>query len=403
MKAINVILLLGCAIAWCSADDSLEDALGDDTSFAREAKTIEECPTLPEYERATSVHKLRPKDIEVVAAIGDSLSSAVAAINIDTQYLTPEQFKQYRGLSFDMGGDEDAITIPNFLEHYTREPLIGPSIGVRDVPISEETFFAYDASQVSEIDRLNAAIPAATSYNFTQQAEYLIERIGKNTAMATKWKLITVFMGLNDLSASCLPGYSFLEYRQRMEEGIELLKQNIDYAIISVVGLLHSEQMQDVTKKDPTYRKHFKDEKMDVQTFECICCHHPISGTKLLPQPLAGLLDMAVAPLGKQQIARNVELYDRELRRLVMKQANRGADATTTVVYQPFNIDINSVPVRAISNLDGFHPNKIGQEYMAKAYWNQLFLPSNKKEQNLRFSEDLPLYCPTGNDYIQTM
>lgn len=52
--------------------------------------------------------------------------------------------------------------------------------------------------------------------------------------MATKWKLITVFMGLNDLSASCLPGYSFHEYRQRMEEGIELLKQNIDYAIISV-------------------------------------------------------------------------------------------------------------------------------------------------------------------------
>lgn len=71
MKAINVILLLGCAIAWCSADDSLEDALGDDTSFVREAKTIEECPTLPDYERATSVHKLRPKDIEVVAAIGD--------------------------------------------------------------------------------------------------------------------------------------------------------------------------------------------------------------------------------------------------------------------------------------------------------------------------------------------
>lgn len=86
----------------------------------------------------------------------------------------------------------------------------------------------------SEIDRLNAAIPAATSYNFTQQAEYLIERIGKNTSLAKKWKLITVFMGLNDLSASCLPGYSFIEYRQRMEKGIELLKQNIDYAIINV-------------------------------------------------------------------------------------------------------------------------------------------------------------------------
>lgn len=55
------------------------------------------------------------------------------------------------------------------------------------------------------------------------------------------------------------------------------------------------------------------------------------------------------------------------------------------------------------SNLDGFHPNKIGQEYMAKAYWNQLFLPSNKKQQNLQFREDLPVYCPNANDYIQTM
>ncbi|KAI7878869.1 hypothetical protein K492DRAFT_208652 [Lichtheimia hyalospora FSU 10163] len=400
MKAINVILLLGCAISWSSADDSREDSLEMNPSI-KEVGSIDECPIFPDYERATSVHKLRPKDIEVVAAIGDSLSAAVAAINIDTEYLTAEQFKQYRGLSFDMGGDENAITIPNFLEHYSRESLIGPSVGVRDVPLSKETFFAYDAKQVSEIDRLNAAIPSATSYNFTQQAEYLIERIGKNTEMANKWKFITVFMGLNDLSASCLPGYSFLEYRQRMEKGIELLKQNIDYAIISVVGLLHSEQMQDVTKKDPTYRKHFKDETMDVQTFECICCH-AVSGTKLLPQPLASLLDMAVGPLGKLQISKNVELYDRELRRMVAKQANRHADATTTVIYQPFNIDISSVPVKAISNLDGFHPNKIGQEYMAKAYWNQLFLPSNKKQQSLQFREDLPLYCPTANDYIQT-
>lgn len=34
----------------------------------------------------------------------DSISAGVAAINVDTPYLHKDQFKEYRGLSFDMGG-----------------------------------------------------------------------------------------------------------------------------------------------------------------------------------------------------------------------------------------------------------------------------------------------------------
>lgn len=75
MKTINLIILLGCAVSWCNADDSREDSLQEDLPFTTEATRIDECPVLQNFERATSVHRLRPSDIEVVAAIGDRYGS----------------------------------------------------------------------------------------------------------------------------------------------------------------------------------------------------------------------------------------------------------------------------------------------------------------------------------------
>ena len=73
------------------------------------------CPTLlKKYPRATSVHKLRPADIEVVGAMGDSLTAANGALATN---LT-EVRNEYRGVSWSIGGQntdiKQLVTLPSW-------------------------------------------------------------------------------------------------------------------------------------------------------------------------------------------------------------------------------------------------------------------------------------------------
>lgn len=57
-----------------------------------------------------SVFDVRPCDLDVVGAIGDSLTTADNADS--TSWLN---MRQYPGLSWSMGGDPDRVTMPNIL------------------------------------------------------------------------------------------------------------------------------------------------------------------------------------------------------------------------------------------------------------------------------------------------
>lgn len=80
----------------------------------------------------------------------------------------------------------------------------------------------------------NAAIPASTSKSFTEQANYLIQKFGLGTELEDKWKFITIYIGLNDLSVSCMPGFTFIDYFARMDQGLALLKKNVKNAFVNL-------------------------------------------------------------------------------------------------------------------------------------------------------------------------
>lgn len=64
-----------------------------------------------------SVHKLRPGDIDVVAALGDSLTAATGAMATKFMELSMEN----RGLAWSIGGQWDwrnATTLPNILKEF---------------------------------------------------------------------------------------------------------------------------------------------------------------------------------------------------------------------------------------------------------------------------------------------
>ena len=76
---------------------------------------------------ATSVHKLTPFDVGVVAAMGDSITAAFAAC---AQCIV-EIVEECRGASWSIGGVDDfstSVTLPNILKQYNAN-LTGFSTG----------------------------------------------------------------------------------------------------------------------------------------------------------------------------------------------------------------------------------------------------------------------------------
>ena len=84
---------------------------------------IFDCNTTLSSEPVTSVHRLRPSDVKVVAAMGDSITAALGADAKTVAGLLWE----FRGYSWSIGGEaslEKMVTMPNILKKFNPK-LVG--------------------------------------------------------------------------------------------------------------------------------------------------------------------------------------------------------------------------------------------------------------------------------------
>ncbi len=75
------------------------------------------CKVFHNRTKPKSVHRLRPSDVDVVAAMGDSITAAFGAKSRNIL----EIFCEFRGISWSIGGDKtlaDVVTLPNILKEY---------------------------------------------------------------------------------------------------------------------------------------------------------------------------------------------------------------------------------------------------------------------------------------------
>ncbi|KAI9478093.1 MAG: hypothetical protein EXX96DRAFT_483813 [Benjaminiella poitrasii] len=282
-----------------------------------EVKRIEDCPQLvPRNQRPNSVDDLRIDDIEVIAAIGDSITAGMLAKN-----------------------DSDAPSIARYIKHFNPN-VYGASIGQKPARLCPDTFFCLDSHHDPEIDVLNAAQSGATSQELNEQVDYLVERIGQGTALATKWKLINIFVGSNDVSVSCMPGKSAEVFKSNVKSALEKLINNIDYAFINLVGILQNSELTDLVQREaPEYKKNFNNENINLQQYECYCCSQPNGGVTFASQQ-AELYNEALA-----QIANELDnsLFQRLLGSLLY-----GPGKNIVVVYQPIDTLISTIPYTAL-------------------------------------------------------
>nr|XP_006820488.1 PREDICTED: phospholipase B1, membrane-associated-like [Saccoglossus kowalevskii] len=146
-----------------------------------------------------NVHSLRPSDIKVIGAMGDSLTAAYGALaeNIIDLVFPLWESEEARGVSFSVGGDPNpvngtTVTLPTILMQYESEnELVGYSLGRGGIN--------------DKGSNLNVAVGGATSYDMPEQALILIERMKSRPEINYyhDWKVVTLFIGGNDLCGSC--------------------------------------------------------------------------------------------------------------------------------------------------------------------------------------------------------
>ncbi|KAF7281734.1 hypothetical protein GWI33_004295 [Rhynchophorus ferrugineus] len=177
--------------------------------------------------RPTSVHQLRPGDIDVIGAMGDSLVAGNGAM---------EEFAlgtmiENRGVSWCAGGEgswRQYLTLPNILKEFNPN-LRGYSTGTGE-------FLSSNA-------KLNVAFPVAADADALRQAKVLVKKMKEdpNIDIQSDWKMITMFFGANDVcSAQCYNKNeaSATKHAVKLMRALDYLYEKLPRTFVNLVPVL---------------------------------------------------------------------------------------------------------------------------------------------------------------------
>jgi len=318
------------------------------------------CQRVPiTWPRPTSVHNLRPGDIEVFGAIGDSLSAANGAQASTILGLITE----YRGVSYCCGTQEADLnkhfTLAGALKFYNPN-IQGTSYGSGK----------FDSIQSGN----NVAQPGHTAVEIYPQAVALVNRI-KGSGGTTKWKFINLFIGGNDLCKFCddRNKYSVTNWVNNIRNTLDYLMTNLENAFVSVMVTLDVTGINVLTGS--TCR--------NMQSTLCKC----------------GL------DAGAPEIAALAKIYQQETYNLI----NSGRYDTRddfTVVLQEFMKDMtppmltNGKPDYTLFAPDCFHFSQKGHQAAGIELWNSVLTPVGRKPTLWKIGQD-PV-CITNSSILYT-
>ncbi|XP_071353860.1 phospholipase B1, membrane-associated isoform X2 [Trachinotus anak] len=327
-------------------------------------------PTTP-----ASVHELRPGDVKVVAAVGDSLTAA-NGVGAKTDNLLLVM-NEYRGLSWSIGGDENITTVttlPNILREFNPS-LTGFSQGIGD----ENDPKAF----------LNQAVSGAKSGDMVQQVRVLVDKMKNDSRIDfhNDWKVITMFIGGNDICDFCTDSVFFSPRNVvlRIRQALDILHREVPRAIVNLVELLNIVPLRDL----------HRDKTLGCPTWFvsliCPCILKPKEGSTEL-----------------QKVNDFNRAYQRGIRELIDSGRFDTRD-NFTVVLQPFFREVflpvveDGRPDRSYFSPDCFHLSQKAHTLMARALWNNMLEPVGNKTFTQDFTAGIDLKCPSEtNPFFRT-
>lgn len=331
------------------------------------------CPPLPDRDPPTKITDLRPNDVKVVMGMGDSITAGFGALS---------SLNESRGLSFSMGGDPGAITVPNFLSYYNPN-LVGYSIN----GYPSEVCYGNDCPALHYYpgdDGNNAAKSGSMVVDMvSMQINYLIRQVNQNpnSDVQSDWKVLSIMIGANDLCASCAFNLTYLspdDYESNLMSSLERLRTALPRTFVNLIASPNISQAYNLS----------------LQTNSCVNAQRPLFiQCDCLFAPKAGALRATIDGLMAQ--------FNQRAAKVASYYQQKAYD-DFAVVVQPFMRDTNisQLPTRFLSNQDCFHPSQDGQEAMATALWNSMLTPSAYKQTHLDMA-DIPI-CPDQTTLLYT-
>ncbi|XP_065835506.1 phospholipase B1, membrane-associated-like [Oscarella lobularis] len=321
-------------------------------------------------EAPTSVHRLRPGDVSVVGSIGDSVTAGFWA-KTDKDINEMLAFEEHVDVSWSIGGNgtgpTDCATLSNFLRYYNPN-LIGYSTGVCSTSNPS-------GSDACPNGNMNAAVSGSKSRDILPQAERLVTLMqnDQNIDFANDWKVVTLFIGGNDLCKYCImdpPGWGITpaEYRHNVEITLDYLKDNMPRTFVNLVNVV------DITLLDSM---------------------RDLSNCDLFYQAFCQCLDAQ-----DQMLQMYVQEYQNGLRNLVEEAKYDQNDFT--VVLQPFFEEMtlpSDDPLQFFAP-DCFHFGVRGHAAVGVSLWNNMFEAVGAKSTHPAY--DLDVSCPQWPFYLRT-
>ncbi|CAO0790873.1 unnamed protein product [Mucor circinelloides] len=180
------------------------------STMALNVASIADCPALPDRNAtAKDVTDLRIDDIKVIGGLGDSIMAGFAIMGVDDRVFGARDISlvtEYRGDSYAIGGDPNAITIANFMKRFNPN-LQGASVFSHLASVCKEGDCKFpDSVYHPLLDKSNAAQSGAVAMNLDYELDYLIPSMKSyifSTNYENDWKMITIQIGSNDQCASC--------------------------------------------------------------------------------------------------------------------------------------------------------------------------------------------------------
>ncbi|XP_069064215.1 phospholipase B1, membrane-associated-like [Pleurodeles waltl] len=326
-------------------------------------------PTVP-----TSVDKVKAADVKIVAALGDSLTTAIGANATNILELPYE----YRHLSWSIGGYgkfTEVITLPNIFRLFNPD-LVGYSrnrtLNNKPAPLEQTG--------------LNLAVTGANTYEFPEQTRHLIQTLKSYPGVDfnNDWKVITIFIGANDLCDYCKNKtlFSAESFIANLTSSLDMLHMEVPRAIVNVVQLFKLEGLRQVN--DGSFG-------CLLQKSFCSCLVKPKDNSPELLE----LIDQ-----NKQ--------FQNRLEELVSSDRYKNTE-DFAVILQPFlkrvqpPKDSNGKIDYSFFTPDCFHFTIKGHEELAKGLWNNMFQPEGQKAEVDTFSTPVQLICPSeAYPYIHT-
>jgi small subunit ribosomal protein S29e/phospholipase B1 len=297
-------------------------------------------------------------------ACGDSITAGFAM-----QGILPEEFEEWRGYVYSIGGESGAYTIANFLGQYNAN-IQGAAQG-NTWPLVKGAW-------------LDAGVSMAKVQDVPDQINYLVNTMKTQYANTINfeedWKLLTLFIGANNLCGACngdsdsQPAY----FEQHLRAVLSQIEQQIPRVFVNVITIFNISGVW-WAGQNSWYCRALWD---GITDHECYCL-----------------------TTGKEQDRDIMDQHSVEFNAISEKLAaefEAHNNPNFTVVVQP---GVSGLPIAVfgedyLSALDCFHPNLNANEAFTYSIWNNMMTPQGQK-LTCPDIQHLKILCPTNDSYIQ--